>query len=456
MRRLPSLTILAAAILLLFPGTPASPAEKNLVDNPSFEDAGDDPVPGWILRKMPGRTTFHVADGKVVMERKEGTSGSADQCVQKLYLPQDALALRIRVVLALTEMRDAEIGVRFKDPRGAPLGWRTLFPLAGTRPLGALERDILLPEGIGDLTFSFLLRGPGRIVVDEVDVRVIAPEKIRGEAKIVRVTGRMPLPDAGGTEWAAMAAAILPAATDTQCPVAVKIAPSASDGLSIAARVVVTELKGFRSLPDPIPISPARHLPRKFRAWSAVPDDPEVKELAKKTLEGATDLLDAAGRVAAAARRAGAKDPAARVRLARDLLRAGDVAARAVWLVPIGGEGPAFAVEAYSKEHGWLRFGVAQDDPRPLPFSRDVRLGDLEAAPSTGLSLAAEEIGSVTLPEGAGPDLVSALAKPWRRLALRSFKKPDGEAHLVPDKVSLRGEAKDLTDRLVDILGSAK
>ena len=101
---------LAAALLTAFLAPPAGAAGKNLVDNPSFDETGDEPIPGWRVRKVAAKTRFRTEAGKLVAERKSGESSSADECVQMLYLPPDTLALRVRVTLALECREQGSLG----------------------------------------------------------------------------------------------------------------------------------------------------------------------------------------------------------------------------------------------------------------------------------------------------------------------------------------------------------
>ncbi len=102
------LLFLAAVPLLPCMATSAG-ADENLVGNPFFNAAGDDPVPKWTVMRIAGKTTFRLESGVLVAERKAGTSTSADSITQMVLLPDGVRAPRVVVRAVPTRIGRAEV-----------------------------------------------------------------------------------------------------------------------------------------------------------------------------------------------------------------------------------------------------------------------------------------------------------------------------------------------------------
>jgi hypothetical protein len=136
--------------------------------------------------------------------------------------------------------------------------------------------------------------------------------------------------------------------------------------------------------------------------------------------------------------------------------------------------GPAptrrYLVEAWHREHGWLRFGLRTTDPRPLPFAGGVEIGqnigrdwseplvpefldDLVGGyPGGDGAFHLKELGTFSLPEGSAPDLASSGGKSWEK-ALRRLRVDGGEVTAVMARPELRGKAKGVADDIQGYLG---
>jgi hypothetical protein len=457
----------ALGVLLLFalPG-PALPEEKNLVDNPSFLEKGNDPVPQWTVRRIAGLTEFRTEAGRLVAERRPGGSGSPDSLLQSVFLPPKTEGIRLAVRAATEKMTDARLLVNLRARDWKSLGGVVAFHLRGSFPLRLLDRDIRLSPEVNDIEICIELRGEGKLVLDEVSVLAIPAARIRDEARIAVVRGTAGITAPGEVRVP------VPPPTETQCPVSLsfraepggtiegaKLLPAedgrqeivlttdaAVKGVAFTARVVVTERPDHGSLPEAIPFPGGRVFEKRITRWAERPATPPPIDLS-----GEKDLRAAVRRLAR-----GSGDTMGKAEGAVRSLRALDVPARKVLLGPIGSIEPGAAFEAYHKELGWLRFGTYADDPCPLPSADFVLLltwpvGDAgNLAPITAAEV--EEVGSVAVDRGGGSDLIESLAEAWFRYP-RAVEAGETLA-IEADKVSLAGKAVKLKTRLPEILGT--
>jgi hypothetical protein len=475
--------LLSLALFAVTVSPPAGAAGKNLVDNPSFDKGGEEPVPDWTVRTVTGKTTFRCERGRLVADRGPGPGVAADSVLQLVYLPRGTRALRVSLRAACERLRDGRLVLRMVDRNGGPLARRVLFRFAGSRKEAEREKDVSLPEGTKDVELVFEIRGEGRLLVQEVGLFAIDLEDVRGEARVVDVTGAAAVSPAGaGPVERGEIRLPLPPATETQCPVtlAVRTEPSGrlfaarvehgergstlvaevgplDAGLELrmewTVRALLTGREDARDLPDVIPIVPARHLPRRLAPWSALADGerPDVPEPRPGDLR---DLVREAGR-----RARGDAGRAAR------LLRAAELPARPVTLLAVGEPSEVHGgVEVFTKDFGWLRFGLGKEDPRPLPCHRHVLLGapgpevfvpPLEPSAGERIRIVratltrdlggpedfrVREAGSFVLAPGQGPDLIGSLAGSWERCA----REVDPAAGCRVDPGKLGGKARKL------------
>ena len=513
--------------LLFVAESPA--AEENLVENGTFDQSGEDAVPKWQIRRVARLTEFRTEGGRLVAERKPGSSPSDDAVLQMLFLPANSRAIRVRLDAEAERLIHAEVSVRFVRRDGGSAGSRKVFHLAGTRKRRTYDKDLLLPEDTKNVEIAIRMCAEGRLVVDDVDVRPVDPGAARGEARVVELrgawlvrgleTGRVGGRTAEAPENLSIEIPVPPpAGTQAPCRLEVRVEPSnllvnvtarRESGLdavdvvvmpppregalriSVVARVVVTEREGFRDLPESAVVSPARHLGPRIQAFAATRRAPWLVEGAKRAAEGAGDLFALAEGVRRVVRGVvpasdGRDDPtegagnrltaSGRANLAAEYFRMNEVPARAIALVRIGDPSTLeHGVLAYQKELGWLRFGLdAGGPPLLLPFAEHVllRAGPAEGfialedasepdtvqvehevieGPSGGTIFSAREIGSLTLPEGAGPDLIASVVKAWDR-ACREFDPETASFAVDPGRLSLGGRARKLSGDLAEIL----
>ncbi len=477
------------AILILAIG-PLLGEEKNLLDNPSFLEKGADPVPLWKTRLIARLTDFRVEAGVLVAERKAGPSTSPDTCFQTVFLPEGAQAVRVTVRASTDRLLDGRLTLSFRDKTWRALGGGVLFHFRGTRPMRVLERDVLLPASTHDAEIAIETRGAGRLLVDEVSVKVLESLRVRDEVRVAEVRTAAVVSSAEARASAQIALPV-PPATDTQVPVTLAIftepegrllsaALAEEDGrlvltatvgplpakegirLLTTSRVVLTERPDYHDLPPALPITFGRFLDRLLTPWLTLRTGSTPK------LEGVTDLRDAAEK---AARGAGGRTP-----MAVRILRATDIPARGLALVKVGGiEGIRGGFEAYHKEHGWLRFSLDPADARPMSSVTHVVLAggpkDDTVAPEgveaeAGVTIApapadegadgnppaeAAEVACFVLERGAGPDLAGPLGEAWGR-AVRRQEAAKG-VRLALSDLKFRGKAKKLEAFAADILG---
>lgn len=473
------------ALLPLLGWSAAAPAAVDLVTNPFFNADGDDPVPGWTVMRIAGKTSFRLESGVLVAERKSGTATAADSLTQMVLLPEGVRALRVAVRAAPARISRAEIELRFIRLDGGPGGRKTLFRLSGSHAMRDFEKDVLLPEDTHNVELAIRVYTPGKLLVDSASVTAIAPEEIRAEARFVTARARFSVPPAGdeGVESVNVSLPI-PPITATQCPVSLEVR-SEPDGrvqsstvrrenghdrldlvvgplepgfkvrLTWTARLFLTDLEREAKLPATIPISPSRHLPRRIAALAAPPEDEETLGFAKRAGTATTDLMVVAERATRA--RSVSTTPGGRAHLAAAVFRLADVPAVPMLLIPIGGPGRKPAVLAYHPQFDWLRFGLASRDP--LPESRGVLI-PVGAPPvyfepleglSGGPAVDAVETGNLTLQRGAAADLIAALSKAWEKATRRAD--PDFRFAIEPGRLSLRGAAKKLKPTVVELIG---
>jgi len=484
---------------------------ENLVRNDSFEKTGEDPVPEWTVRKVAGLTTFRSEAGRLVAERRPG-GGAPDSCVQMVYLPRETRAVRVALRAEVSRLTRAEFVLRLTDRDGRSMERRLLFRFLGTHDARNFEKDVLLPVGTRDAEVAFLVHGEGRLLVDRVSVSAIPPEECRGEARVVRVRSSAWISAEGERLQTGRVSLAVPGPTETQAPIALRIrsspanrvrsaklrteetgarlelevgplAPGQRVTLEVETRVVATGWEDFTSLPDPLPITPSRHLGRKVAPFAAPPpEDAALDRFAERARRDTTDLRSLATRTAllltreirstpggpleparVAAERSGA--PAGRANLAAAVLRRADVPARAVLLLPVAGGAGGFAVEVFAKKHGWIRMGLSRGAGGPLPFAAHVRLqaagaedrGDPGAPiPGPGVQAGpdgdgprAEETSSAVLERGAAKDVIDSFTRAWSK-ALRRLG-PEG-TRVAEKDVTLKGRAKGLANRLPEWL----
>ena len=255
------------------------------------------------------------------------------------------------------------------------------------------------------------------------------------------------------------------------------------------ARLILTDQELSGDPPESIEIAPSRHLKRQIAVWAGRPVEEEVLGFARRTLSDSNDLLVVAERTARALSRGIARavdgpgapaevvtakkgSPAGRANLAASVFRVADVPAQPILWLPIGGRGRTGAVLAFHPDFEWLLFTLDPRDPRPLPRSRGVVLA--RALEKTGFHTAkpgiagpecaigyetregppfqAVEIGTITLPKGAGPELMDALRQAWSK-GTRRFDLNSG-CGIDPKRLALRGAAKKLKPALVDLIGN--
>jgi hypothetical protein len=408
---------LALLLTLLLQGTAFG---KNLVDNPEFRKAGEDPVPDWTVRRVAGLTEFKVEEQGLVATRRRGSTGASDTCLQMLYLPDATRAIRIEARVSAEKLIGAEFNLRFVQRDGGPGGHRKVFPFAGTHPERLFTKDLLLPEGTKDVEIAIRMRDTGKLTVRSVAVERIDPAEVRGEARFVTVRGRFFLTPAGAEAVpTAVFSLPVPPPSDTQCPVSLTVrAEPASvlrsvkarreDGLDRIdlvvgplepeykviieweARVFLTDLESQRDLPQSIEIVPSRHLSRRISAFADPPHDAALKRLAERAIRGSTDLRVIAERVADLVSREipmvrdGPSAPeevaatkgacsAGWANLATALFRLADVPAQPVTLLSADdGFHLERGVLAFHKEYGWLLFSLDPRAPRPVPRSSAV------------------------------------------------------------------------------------
>ncbi|MCU0727116.1 MAG: hypothetical protein MUE73_15240 [Planctomycetes bacterium] len=452
-------------LLLVALSGPARSDEKNLVDNPSFEESGEDPVPKWTVRRIAGLTEFRTGGGRLVAERRAGGSGSPDSLLQSIFLPPKTEGLRISVRAAAEKMTDARLVLNLRARDWKSLGGVAAFHFRGTFPLRLLDRDIRLAPDVNDVELNIDVRGEGKLVLDEISVIAIPEARVRDEARVARVDGKVRIAAPGEVRVP------VPPPTETQCPVSLsfraepggalseaKILP-AEDGrqeialvagpdvksIAWSARVVVVERPDYRALPEAIPFPGGRVYEKRITRFAEPPGgEPPIDLAGEKDLRAATRRLTL-----------GSGDPGGKAEGAVRSLRARRVPARRLLLSPIGSIEPGHAFEAYQKDLGWLRFGTYPDDPRPLPCGDFVLLltwppGDAPSlAPIEGAETA--EVGAFPVEKGGAPDLVSSLAEAWFRYP-RAVEAGESLA-IDPSKISLKGKAAKLKARLPEILG---